>query len=178
MVLLAAPRSPGRGELPVDELLLEEVPDDGRERHTHRVTGVLAHLTDARGRDRERVEIRARRVVLAAGPFSSPRILMRSTVPGQVRSSVRGWPSLKGWDRAVGADAVLAQAHREALMRHADDDETDAGPGIEPVVDEAQLRRVVAHEHRGERGAEAAAAGVEAADHGRVPRTTAISAHT
>jgi GMC oxidoreductase len=86
----------------VDELLLEEVLDDGRERHTHRVTGVLAHLTDARGRDRERVEIRARRVVLAAGPFSSPRILMRSTVPGQVRSSVRGWRSLKGWDRAVG----------------------------------------------------------------------------
>jgi choline dehydrogenase-like flavoprotein len=86
----------------VDELLLEEVPDDGRERHTHRVTGVLAHLTDSRGRDRERVEIRARRVVLAAGPFSSPRILMGSTVPGLVKSSVRGSRSLKGWDRAVG----------------------------------------------------------------------------
>ena len=86
----------------VDEVLLEELPDEGRERHPHRVTGVLAHLTDSRGRDRERIEIRARRVVLAAGSFSSPRILMQSTVPGSVRSSVRGWRSLKGWDRAVG----------------------------------------------------------------------------
>jgi choline dehydrogenase-like flavoprotein len=86
----------------VDELLLEELPDDGRERRSHRVTGVLAQLTDSRGADRERVEIRARRVVLAAGPFSSPRILMRSIVPSPVRSSVPGWRSLKGWDRAVG----------------------------------------------------------------------------
>jgi hypothetical protein len=45
-------------------------------------------------------------------------------------------------------------------------------------VDEPQLGRVVAHEHGGERGAEAAAAGVKAADHSRVPRITAISAHT
>jgi choline dehydrogenase-like flavoprotein len=87
----------------VDELLLEEIPDDGRERHSHRVTGVLAHLTDSRGHNRERVEIRARRVVLAAGPFSSPRILMRSTVPGLLKSSVRGSRALKGWDRAVGS---------------------------------------------------------------------------
>ena len=86
----------------VDELLLEEIPDDGRERPSHRVTGVLAHLTDSRGRNRERVEIRARRVVLAAGPFSSPRILMASIVPGRVQGSVRGWRSFKGWDRAVG----------------------------------------------------------------------------
>jgi len=86
----------------VDELLIEEIPDDGRERHSHRVTGVLAHLTDSRGNDRERVEVHARRVVLAAGPFSSPRIMMRSIVPGQVRGSVRGWRSFKGWDRAVG----------------------------------------------------------------------------
>jgi choline dehydrogenase-like flavoprotein len=78
----------------VDELLLEELPDDGRDGRTHRVTGIVAWLTDSRGTDRERVEIRARRVVLAAGPFASPRILMRSDVP-----SLR---SFKGAERAVG----------------------------------------------------------------------------
>ena len=66
----------------VDHLLLEPLPDDGRAGRTHRVTGVVAYLTDARGSDRQRVEIRARRVVLAAGPFASPRILMQSGVPG------------------------------------------------------------------------------------------------
>src|SRR5204863_133322 len=70
----------------IDELLLEKLPDDGRDGRTHRVTGVVGWLTDSRGTDRERVEIRARRVVLAAGPFSSPRILMRSHVP-HVRST-------------------------------------------------------------------------------------------
>ena len=78
----------------VDELLLEQLPDDGRGGRTHRATGVVAHLTDSRGNSRERVEIRARRVVLAAGPFSSPRILMRSGVP-RLRSS-------KGFEAAVG----------------------------------------------------------------------------
>jgi choline dehydrogenase-like flavoprotein len=70
----------------VDELLLEALPGDGRGGRTHRVTGVVAQLTDARGNDRERVEVRARRVVLAAGPFASPRILMRSGVPGLRRA--------------------------------------------------------------------------------------------
>jgi choline dehydrogenase-like flavoprotein len=65
----------------VDEVLLEPLPDDGREGRTHRVTGVAGWLTDPRGTNRQRVEIRARRVVLAAGPFSSPRILLRSGVP-------------------------------------------------------------------------------------------------
>ena len=78
----------------VDELLLEPLPDDGRGGRTHRATGVVAYLTDSRGSNRERIEIRARRVVLAAGPFSSPRILMRSGVP-RLRSS-------KGSERAVG----------------------------------------------------------------------------
>jgi choline dehydrogenase-like flavoprotein len=65
----------------VDELLLEKLPDDGRDGRTHRVAGVVAQLTDSRGTDRERLVIRARRVVLAAGPFGSPRILMQSGVP-------------------------------------------------------------------------------------------------
>jgi choline dehydrogenase-like flavoprotein len=78
----------------VDELLLEQLPDDGRGGRTHRATGVVAYLTDSRGSNQERVEIRARRVVLAAGPFSSPRILMQSGVP-HLRS-------LKGSERAVG----------------------------------------------------------------------------
>jgi choline dehydrogenase-like flavoprotein len=78
----------------VDELLLEPLPGDGRDGRTHRVTGVLARLTDARGTAGQRVEIRARRVVLAAGPFASPRILMESGVPRLRR--------LKGSERAVG----------------------------------------------------------------------------
>jgi choline dehydrogenase-like flavoprotein len=78
----------------VDELLLETLPGDGREGRTHRVMGVVAALTDARGNERERVEIRARRVVLAAGPFGSPRILMRSNVPTLRR--------LAGAESAVG----------------------------------------------------------------------------
>ena len=79
----------------VDELLLEKLPDDGRDGRTHRVTGVVAWLTDSHGTNRQRVEIRARRVVLAAGPFSSPRILMRSDVP-----SMRAF---KGAEHAVGS---------------------------------------------------------------------------
>jgi choline dehydrogenase-like flavoprotein len=78
----------------VDQLILEKLPDDGRSGRTHRVKGVVAHLTDARGTGRERVEIRASRVVLAAGPFASPRILMHSGVP-HLRA-------LKGSARAVG----------------------------------------------------------------------------
>jgi hypothetical protein len=64
-------------------------------------------------------------------------------------------------DRDPPADAVLAQAHREALMRHVDDDQADARSRVEPRADEPHLGRVVRHEHRGQRGAEAAAAGVQ-----------------
>ena len=78
----------------VDGVLLEKLPDDGRDGRTHRATGVAGWLTDGRGTDRERIEIRARRVVLAAGPFGSPRILMESGVP-DIRA-------LKGADSAVG----------------------------------------------------------------------------
>lgn len=78
----------------VEELLLERWPGDGRAGRTHRVRGVVARLTDARGTPVQRVEIRARRVVLAAGPFASPRILMASGVP-RLRA-------LKGAQRAVG----------------------------------------------------------------------------
>jgi choline dehydrogenase-like flavoprotein len=78
----------------VDELLLEPLPGDGRDGRTHRVTGVAGWLTDARGTNRQRIEIRARRVVLAAGPIASPRILMQSGVP-RIRLA-------KGSERAVG----------------------------------------------------------------------------
>ena len=78
----------------VDELLFEALPGDGRDGRSHRVTGVVASLTDGRGRDRQRLKIRARRVVLAAGPFGSPRILMQSGVP-RMRF-------FKGSERAVG----------------------------------------------------------------------------
>jgi hypothetical protein len=46
-------------------------------------------------------------------------------------------------------------------VRHARDDQAEAGPGVEPLVDEVQLARTVAHEHGREGGAEAAAAGVQ-----------------
>jgi choline dehydrogenase-like flavoprotein len=78
----------------VDELLLERLPDDGRAGRTQRVRGVMATLTDARGTGRERIEIRARRVVLAGGPFASPRILMQSGVPRHRQA--------KGAERAIG----------------------------------------------------------------------------
>jgi choline dehydrogenase-like flavoprotein len=78
----------------VDELRIEPLPGDGRDGRPHRVTGVVAHLVDARGNARQRVEVRARRVVLAAGPFGSPRILMRSDVPALRRA--------RGAERAVG----------------------------------------------------------------------------
>ena len=77
-----------------DALVLEKLPGDGRDGRTHRVTGIVGWLTDSRGTARERVEIRARRVVLAAGPFGSPRILMASRVPA-LRAA-------RGAERAVG----------------------------------------------------------------------------
>ncbi len=78
----------------VDALLLEDRAEDGRGGRRHRVAGVRAQLTDSRGENRASLEVRARRVVLAAGPFSSPRILMESGLP-RLRS-------LKGADEAVG----------------------------------------------------------------------------
>ena len=65
----------------VEEILLEQLPYDGRDGRSHRVTGVFATLTDSRGNDQDLLEVRARRVVLAAGPFRSSRILLRSAVP-------------------------------------------------------------------------------------------------
>ena len=78
----------------VDQLMLEALPGDGRDGRRHRVIGVFAQLTDSRGTDRQSLEVRARRVVLAAGPFSSSRILLQSAVP-DLRTS-------KGADAAVG----------------------------------------------------------------------------
>jgi hypothetical protein len=55
-------------------------------------------------------------------------------------------------DGDPAADAVFAQAHGEALVRHAGDDEPDAGPAVGPLAHETQLRRVVAHKYGRERG--------------------------
>jgi hypothetical protein len=55
------------------------------------------------------------------------------------------------------ACAVLARAHREALVRHASDDEADPRPRVEPAADELNLGRVVRHQRGGEGGAETAA---------------------
>jgi choline dehydrogenase-like flavoprotein len=78
----------------VDELVLERIGSGGRNGRNRRVTGVRGHLTDSRGSNRQPIEVRARRVVLAAGPFSSPRILMNS--------NLRRVRLLKGSHRAIG----------------------------------------------------------------------------
>jgi hypothetical protein len=57
--------------------------------------------------------------------------------------------------RGVGGELKVP-----SLVRHADDDQAETGPGIESLVDEVQLTRTVAHEHGGERSAEATATGV------------------
>jgi hypothetical protein len=44
-------------------------------------------------------------------------------------------------DRDPSTGAVVTQVNAEALVRHADDHEPDAGPGVEPLVDESQLGR-------------------------------------
>jgi hypothetical protein len=62
--------------------------------------------------------------------------------------------------RAPVARRVGRELDVPALVRHAGDDEPAARPGVEPLVHQAQLRRVVRHEHGGERGAEAEAAGI------------------
>lgn len=63
----------------VDEILVEGLaePANGR---TARAVGVKATLVDKRGPRRGEIEVRARRVVLCAGPLDSPRVLMRSGV--------------------------------------------------------------------------------------------------
>jgi hypothetical protein len=63
--------------------------------------------------------------------------------------------------RAPVARRVGRELNVPALVRHAGDDEPDAGPVIELLVDEPQLRRVVAHERGGHRSAEAARTRVE-----------------
>jgi hypothetical protein len=70
--------------------------------------------------------------------------------------------------RAPVTRRVGGELHVRTLVRHAGHDEADAGLAVEPLAHEAQLRRVVAHEHGGQRGAEAAAARVElyGVDHG------------
>jgi len=59
------------------------------------------------------------------------------------------------------ADALLTQADREALPQHPGDDQADARSRVEPPLDDARLGCLRAHQHGGESGAGAAAAGVE-----------------
>jgi hypothetical protein len=65
--------------------------------------------------------------------------------------------------RAPVARGVGRELYVPALVRHARDDEPDAGPVVELLPDEPQLWRVVAHEHGGEGSAEAAEVGMAAA---------------
>src|SRR5262249_30269987 len=63
----------------VDEILLEDLPTPVGGRKT-RALGVRATLIDKRGPAMGTLEVRARRVVLCAGPLDSPRVLLRSGV--------------------------------------------------------------------------------------------------
>jgi hypothetical protein len=63
--------------------------------------------------------------------------------------------------RAPVARRVGGELHVPALVRHAGDDQAETGPGVEPLMDQVQLARTVAHEHGGEGVAEAAATGAE-----------------
>jgi choline dehydrogenase-like flavoprotein len=64
----------------VQDLTFEDLPEGGPRGQSKRVTGVRGVLRDGRGTELQPIEIRARRVVLAAGPFGSPRILLRSNL--------------------------------------------------------------------------------------------------
>jgi hypothetical protein len=61
--------------------------------------------------------------------------------------------------RPPAAPRVGGQLHVPPLVRHARDDEPDPRPRVQPVVNEPQLRRLVAQEHGSERRTQAAAAG-------------------
>jgi hypothetical protein len=55
---------------------------------------------------------------------------------------------------------VLTEADLEALVRHADDGQANAGPRVESVVHQPQFRRARFHENGGERRANTATEGV------------------
>jgi choline dehydrogenase-like flavoprotein len=63
----------------VEEILLEDLAEPVGGRRV-RAVGVKATLVDKRGPVKGTVEVRARRVVLCAGPLDSPRVLLRSGV--------------------------------------------------------------------------------------------------
>ena len=69
----------------VQDLILEDLPEGGPQGQSQRVVGVRATLRNQRGVEKETIEVRARRVVLAAGPFGSPRILLRSNLDRERR---------------------------------------------------------------------------------------------
>jgi hypothetical protein len=71
-------------------------------------------------------------------------------------STISSSLATRAWLAGEIEDVIVSAA----LVRHADDDEADARPGVEPLVDEVQFTRTVAHEHGGEHSPEAAAAGV------------------
>ena len=79
----------------VDGLLLEQLPGDGRDGRTHRVTGVVAWLTDSRGTDR-----RARRDPRA--PRGAGRRALRAPPASSCGAACRRLRRAKGSERAVG----------------------------------------------------------------------------
>jgi choline dehydrogenase-like flavoprotein len=79
----------------VDRIDFEDVPRrEQRGARGKRARAVIGRLTDGRGTAEREIEIRARRVVLSAGPMDSPRVLLRSRLDAERAS--------KGYDRAIG----------------------------------------------------------------------------
>jgi choline dehydrogenase-like flavoprotein len=73
----------------VKTVIFEDLPEGGPRGESKRAIGVTAVMRDRRGVEKEEVEVRAKRVVLAAGPFGSPRILLRSGLPSVRRKAGR-----------------------------------------------------------------------------------------
>jgi len=111
------------------------------------------------------VRISASAVGLAAS--GTPARCAAPRIPDRAERPPRSSPAMecairdREGVRAPVSRSVGRELHVPTLVRHAGDDEAEAGPAVEPVAHETQPRRVVAYEHGGERGAEAAAARVE-----------------
>jgi hypothetical protein len=67
-------------------------------------------------------------------------------------------PAVEDGDLLTGT--VLSQAHLTSLVRHADDDQANAGPRVEPVVHQPQLGHAGRELEEAQGGADAATTSV------------------
>ena len=126
----------------------EAASDDVRE--ARRIAGAYLRQRSRAGRIRDARPLRSASYTRSRG---APATLL----PRAMECAIRDREGV----RAPVSRSVGRELHVPTLVSHAGDDEAEAGPAVEPVAHETQPRRVVAYEHGGERGAEAAAARVE-----------------